>query len=173
MQKVTTDKQLFALVRALGLLIAKTGTGAYSPVEYRVAPKGGDRAQREARAYYTNDRDDAYATAMTMATQQDAAPVAQPDRSAVYTVRLLLEKHKHELSDVTIGQISDAYHVLGVLARKLEERGHAAPRMHVGQGQTLDVHPYQPTGGPKSKCAVCYRHTGIATYADHPVHQER
>jgi hypothetical protein len=137
--QVTTDKQLFDEVRKLGLTIRKYDG------EYRVNLKGGD----EGTANYTSDRQDAYQTALAMAkcnqhaAQHEFLPdmgnygkclscgqaknaaahtSSRSDRSMVYAVRILLEKHKHELEDTTLGQISDAYHVLGILARKLEER---------------------------------------------------
>jgi len=61
-----TQKQLFAAVRALGLSI-RCADG-----EYRIAHKLGHYrdallARQESDAYYTNDRDDALATARAMA----------------------------------------------------------------------------------------------------------
>jgi hypothetical protein len=51
--------------------------------EYRVAPKGGDEAQREARAYYTTDLADAVGTAKaerSRAVLGEAALTATLDR---------------------------------------------------------------------------------------------
>jgi hypothetical protein len=114
--QVISDKHLFAAVRQLGFTCSKRDS------EYRVNVKNG----RKESTYYTNDRQDAYDTAVAIANSTNVLDVlahkARSDRSAVYAARILLEKHKHELDGVTIGQISDAYHVLGVLASKLEER---------------------------------------------------
>jgi hypothetical protein len=58
---MTTQKDLFAAVRELGLSIRSTVIG-YQRSEYRICLKGGT----EASAYYTEDRDDALATARSM-----------------------------------------------------------------------------------------------------------
>lgn len=52
-----TDKQLYTAVRNLGLTISKTCCS-----EFRINLKGGT----EASAYYTDDKDDALATAVDM-----------------------------------------------------------------------------------------------------------
>lgn len=83
-----TDKQLFAEVRRLGLSIRKdVGLGG----EYRIAPRVDhreitrERAERE--AYYTNDKDDALATARRMQTLDSAAAV-RPRRELRLEVNL-------------------------------------------------------------------------------------
>lgn len=63
-----TQTQLFAHVRKLGLSIRRTGFGP----EIRISPKPQacpDGTKREALAYYTDDRDDALATARFMAAR--------------------------------------------------------------------------------------------------------
>lgn len=56
----TTDKGLFAAIRSMGLTISKRDG------EYRVSTADGTPAEKEARAYYTDDRDDAHGTAIRM-----------------------------------------------------------------------------------------------------------
>jgi hypothetical protein len=71
-----TQKALFANVRALGMVATKTECG-----EYRVAFCG-KVADTEPSAYYTPDRDDAWATATSMQSHP-TCPLAAQARAIV------------------------------------------------------------------------------------------
>lgn len=68
-----TQNELFAKVRSLGLSIRKTGYGN----ELRLAYKGRS-VDTEASAYYTDDRDDALATAINMTGRCSSCGNKQP-----------------------------------------------------------------------------------------------
>jgi hypothetical protein len=65
MEEALTQKELFAAVRALGLVCTFDADAREYRVTFR-ADAVPSRVKRENAAYYTNDREDALATAKTM-----------------------------------------------------------------------------------------------------------
>ena len=68
-----TDKELFRVIRAMGLAVGKRDG------EYRITRTTGTPAEREAAAYYTNDKQDALITARCIAI--DDAHRREADRT--------------------------------------------------------------------------------------------
>lgn len=83
-----TQKDLFARVRALGLTCHKTEGGdyrvarslfGYYAAKYPLKSHGFWRERQEAEAYYCDDRDDAYATAIKMANSGNPRTFAKAE----------------------------------------------------------------------------------------------